>query len=92
MTKKYSLVAFLIALALVLQSSTGLSRNAGAHVKVGGNRVLAIQAGATSGSVAAIIELENEPVAMQQRAIERIPRRQIDFESPNAREGDPPIS
>ena len=83
--KKYSLVAFLIALALVLQSSTGLSRNAGAHVKVGGNRVLAIQAGATPGSVAAIIELENEPVAMQQRATERIPRRQIDFESPNAR-------
>src|SRR5690242_7891719 len=38
------------------------------------------------GTVSAVIELDSEPVAKHQIAIERVPRTGIDFESPNARE------
>ena len=37
------------------------------------------------GTVSAVIELDSEPVAKHQIAIERVPRQGIDFESPNAR-------
>lgn len=85
MKKKLSLVAFVMMLALVMQASTGLLRNAKAHAKVGGQFPLTQQVLGTEGSVAAIIELESEPVTAHQWTAERIPRRGIDFDSPTAR-------
>ncbi len=82
--KKLTLATSLVALALGSQVPTGLLQNAKAYAKVGGGRALTQEAGATTGSVAAIVELESAPVATQLRSIDRIPRRQIDFESPNA--------
>lgn len=81
--KKLSLVAFSMALALAMQASTGLIAGARAHVRV--NRAEAFTQRISTGAVAAIIELEGEPVAIHQRLTERVPRREIDFESPSAR-------
>ena len=84
MKRKLSLVAFAMTLALAMQASSGLLRTAKAHVGAGGGGS-AQQASGASGSVAVIVELESEPVTTHQRLIERIPRREIDFESPTAR-------
>jgi minor extracellular serine protease Vpr len=84
MKKKLSLVAFVMTLALVMQASSGLLRNAKAHVRVDGGASAQRPSGA-SGSVAVIVELESESVTTHERSTERIPRREIDFESPNAR-------
>lgn len=85
MKKKLSLAAFVMTMALVMQSSTGLLRNAKAHVRIGGGNAITQQASGAAGSIAVIVELESEPVTTHQRATERIPRREIDFESPSAR-------
>ena len=84
MKRKLSLVAFAMTLALVMQASSGMLRTARAHVRAGGG-ASAQQASGASGSVAVIVELESEPVTTHQRLTERIPRREIDFESPSAR-------
>ena len=84
MKRKLSLVAFAMTLALVMQASSGPLRTARAHVRAGG-AASAQQAAGASGSVAVIVELESEPVTTHQRLTERIPRREIDFESPSAR-------
>ncbi len=84
MKRKLSLVAFAMTMTLVMQASSGLLRTAKAHVPVGGGNASAQQASDASGSVAVIVELESEPVTTHQRSTERIPRREIDFESPSA--------
>lgn len=85
MKRKLSLVAFVMTLALVMQASAGLLQKAKAHVRVGGGGASAQRALDASGSVAVIVELESEAVTTHERSTERIPRREIDFESPNAR-------
>ncbi|HXI89836.1 MAG TPA: S8 family serine peptidase [Blastocatellia bacterium] len=84
MKRKLSLVALAMMLTLSMQASSGLLRTAKARVRAGGG-ASAQQASGASGSVAVIVELESEPVTMHQRLTERIPRREIDFESPSAR-------
>ena len=84
MKRKLSLVALAMTLMLSMQASSGLLRTAKALVRTGGG-ASAQQASGASGSVAVIVELESEPVTMHQRLTERIPRREIDFESPSAR-------
>ena len=85
MKRKLSLAGFAITLTLAMQASSGLLRTTNAHVRVGGGNASAQQASDASGSVAVIVELESEPVTTHQRSTERIPRREIDFESPSAR-------
>src|SRR6266567_6677273 len=84
MKRKLSLVAFAMTMTLVMQATSGLLQTARAHVRVGGGNASAQQASDASGSVAVIVELESEPVTTHQRSTERIPRREIDFESPSA--------
>ncbi len=85
--KKLSLVAFLMMLALAMQASTGLVARARAHVShVSLDRSSApAQTASTTGAIAAIVELESEPVAVHQRLSARLPRREVDFESSEAR-------
>src|SRR2546422_279884 len=85
MKRKLSLAGFAITLTLAMQASSGLLRTTNAHVRVGGVGASAQQASGASGSVAVIVELESEPVTTHQKSTERIPRREIDFESPSAR-------
>ena len=82
MKGKFSLVAFLMMLALGMQASTGLLRSAKAQVRSDGVKELASRA---AGPFAVIVELESEPVGAHQRLSERIPRRGVDFEAPSAR-------
>ena len=84
MKRKLSLVGLAMTLTLSMQASSGLLRTAKARVRAGGGASVQ-QASGASGSVAVIVELESEPVTMHQRLTERIPRREIDFESPSAR-------
>jgi len=85
MKKKLFPVAFLITLALVMQASTGLLRGAKAHVRPGRGTAIAQETSGNTGSIAAVVEFESEPVTTRLRVTERIPRREIDFESPSAR-------
>lgn len=85
MKTKLSLIAISMMLGLAMQASTGLLRSAKAQVKTDGAGALAQKPERAPGTLAAIIELESEPVAAQQRLAERIPRRGVDFEAPNAR-------
>lgn len=82
MKGKFSLVAFLMMLALSMQVSTGLLRSAKAQVKSDGVKELVSR---DTGPFAVIVELESEPVAAHQQLLERIPRRVVDFEAPSAR-------
>jgi minor extracellular serine protease Vpr len=82
--KKLSLVAFLMMLALAMQASTGLV--AGARAQVSQRRSSpSAQTASTTGSVAAIIELQSEPVAVHQQLAARLPRKEVDFDSSEAR-------
>ena len=81
MKVKFSLIAFLMILALAMQASTGLLRSAKAQVKSDGVKELASR---PAGPFAVIVELESEPVATHQRLSERIPRRGVDFEAQSA--------
>jgi len=82
--KKLSLVAFLMMFALAMQASTGLV--AGARAQVTPRRSSAsAQTASTTGPIAAIVELESEPVAVHQRLAARLPRREVDFDSAEAR-------
>lgn len=85
--KKLSVAALLIMLALAMQASTGLVASARAHVShVSLDRLSApAQTASTTGAIAAIVELESEPVAVHQRLSSRLPRREVDFESSEAR-------
>jgi minor extracellular serine protease Vpr len=91
--KKLSLVAILMMLALVMQASTGLVSRARAQAirvtdagPVSVSRSSAVtQTTPTTGAIAAIVELESEPVAVHQQLAIRLPRREVDFESSDAR-------
>ncbi len=85
MKRKLSLVAFLMTVALAMQASAGLLRTAKAHVKFAEGAEVAQGVSGTTDQIAAIVELESEPVGTHQRLTERIPRRELDFESPSAR-------
>jgi minor extracellular serine protease Vpr len=82
MKGKFSLVAFLMMLALTMQASVGLLRSAKAQVRSDGIKERAPR---SAGPFAVIVELESESVAAHQRLSERIPRRGVDFETPSAR-------
>lgn len=85
MKGKFSLAGFSLMLALALPASIGLFGSANVHAKAGASKSIAQIASTATGKVAAIVELESEPVALHQRRAERIPRREIDFESADAR-------
>jgi len=74
-----------MTLALAMQASTGLIRSASTHASSAGSSALVQKTSRATGTVAAVVELESEPVAVHQRQAERIPRREIDFDSPSAR-------
>jgi minor extracellular serine protease Vpr len=82
MKGKFSLVTFLMMLALTMQASIGLLRSAKAQVRSDGVKERAPR---SAGPFAVIVELESEPVAVHQRLSERIPRRGVDFETSSAR-------
>jgi minor extracellular serine protease Vpr len=82
--KKLSLAAFLMMIALAMQASTFLIASARAHVNLGRSSVPA-QTPSTSGAIAAVVELESAPVAVHQRLATRLPHREIDFDSFEAR-------
>ena len=82
--KKLSLVVLLMMLALAMQASTGLVASTRAHVNVSRSSAPA-QTASTTGGIAAIVELESEPVAVHQRLSSRLPLREVDFESSEAR-------
>jgi minor extracellular serine protease Vpr len=82
--KKFLSISFVVVVCLLLAypqassvkaRSTRISQQAATEELLGG-----------PGTVSAVIELNSEPVAKHQIAIERVPRKGIDFESPNARE------
>jgi minor extracellular serine protease Vpr len=85
MKRKLSTVALVMTVSLAMQASAGLLRTAKAHVKIFEGVEIAQRLSGAPGSIAAIVELESEPVATHQRLTERIPRRELDFESPSAR-------
>ncbi|MEK6320710.1 MAG: S8 family serine peptidase [Acidobacteriota bacterium] len=85
MKRKFSLVAFLMTLALAMQASTGLLRSAKAQVKSDAVKVVPQKTLRAPGPLAALVELESASVAAHQRVSERIPRRGVDFEAPSAR-------
>lgn len=82
--KKFSVCVFLMMLALAMQASTGLIAGARAHVS--SYRASApAQTASTTGTIAAIVELQSEPVSVHQRLAARLPRREVDFETAEAR-------
>lgn len=85
MKRKFSLVAVVMALALAMQASTGILRSATAQIRNDGGTARAQKTPGPSGPLAAIVELDSEPVASHQRKAERIPQREIDFEASSAR-------
>lgn len=81
--KKLSLVA-LLALALAMQASTGLVTRVTAHASAAHKTAIA-QTSSTNDTIAAIVELQSEPVAAHQQHAMLLSRREIDLESPEAR-------
>jgi minor extracellular serine protease Vpr len=84
MRRNSFLVALFVSLAFATQALPGLP----GHAKAQSNRSKPAPAqnlAVTPGSVAAIVELESEPVARHQRMTEQSPRRVVDFESSSAR-------
>lgn len=82
--KKLSVAALFMMLALAMQASTGPISGARAHVNP--NRSSAsVQTASTTGKIAAIVELESEPVAVHQRLATPLARREVDFDSSEAR-------
>lgn len=82
--KKLSAVALFMMLALAMQASTGLISGARAHVSPTRSSV-SVQTASTTGKIAAVVELQGEPVAVHQRLATRLPRREVDFDSSEAR-------
>lgn len=82
--KKLSVAALVMMLALAMQASTGLIAGARAQVNLSRSKASA-QTTSTTGPIAAIVELENEPVAVHQRLAARLPQREVDFDSSEAR-------
>src|SRR5438309_788910 len=85
MNRRVVLIALSITLALSMQGFTGILRSAKVQAKAGSASAPVQTTAATAGTVAAIVELENEPVAIHQRLAEGILQREIDFEAPSAR-------
>ena len=85
MNRRVLLIALSMTLALSMQGFTGILRSAKVQAKAGSASVPVQTTTATAGTVAAIVELENEPVAIHQRLAERIPQQEIDFQVPSAR-------
>lgn len=84
MKRKSLLGALLVSLAIAMQALPGLPGRAVAQ----SNRIKPAPAqnlATTPGSVAAIVELESEPVVRHQRLTEQSHRRVIDLESSSAR-------
>lgn len=82
--KKLSVAALFMMLALAMQASTGLISGARAHGSL--NRSSAtVQTASTTGKIAAVVELQGEPVAVHQRLAPRLARREVDFDSSEAR-------
>jgi minor extracellular serine protease Vpr len=82
--KKLSAAALFMMLALAMQASTALVAGARAHVSPTRSSA-SLQTASTTGKVAAVVELEGEPVAVHQRLAPRLPRRGVDFDSSEAR-------
>jgi subtilisin family serine protease len=82
--KKLSAAALFMMLALAMQASTGLISGARAHVNPTRSSA-SVQTASTTGKIAAIVELQSEPVAVHQRLATRLPRREVDFDSSEAR-------
>lgn len=82
--KKLSGVALFMMLALAMQASTGLISGARAHVSPTRSSA-SVQTASTTGKIAAVVELQGEPVAVHQRLATRLPRREVDFDSSEAR-------
>jgi minor extracellular serine protease Vpr len=85
MNRRVLFIALSMTLALSMQGFTGVLRSAKVQAKAGSASAPVQTTAATAGTVAAIVVLENEPVAVHQRLAERIPQREIDFEAPSAR-------
>ncbi len=85
MNRRVLLIALSMTVALSMQGFTGVLRSAKVLAKAGSASAPVQTTAATAGTVAAIVVLENEPVAVHQRLAERIPQREIDFEAPSAR-------
>ncbi len=82
--KKLSAAALFMMLALAMQASTGLIFGARAHVSPIRSSA-SVQTASTTGKIAAVVELQGEPVAVHQRLATRLPRREVDFDSSEAR-------
>lgn len=84
MKRKVFLVGFALFIALAPQAPSGLLRGAKVDAKVAAASPAQVIS-TDDGKVAAVVELESEPVIPHQRRLERIPRREVDFESDSAR-------
>jgi minor extracellular serine protease Vpr len=74
-----------LTIALSIQGFTGIRGSAKVQAKSGGASAPVQTTAATAGTVAAIVELENDPVGIHQRLAELMPQQEIDFEAPSAR-------
>src|SRR5207302_1910814 len=83
MNRRAFLIAITIAVTLSMQGFNGVFGVANARAKTANAKVQTTTT--TAGSVAAIIELEGDPVAVHQRAEEGVLQQQVDFEMPAAR-------
>jgi minor extracellular serine protease Vpr len=82
MNRRVVLIALSLTLALSIQGFMGIRGSAKVQAK-SGSASAAVQT--TAATVAAIVELENEPVGIHQRLAELMPQQEIDFEAPSAR-------
>jgi len=83
MNRRVFLIAVTIAITLSMQGFNGVLGIANVRAKTASPNVQTTAT--TAGSVAAIIELEGDPVAARQRAEEGVLQQQVDFEMPAAR-------
>lgn len=83
MNRRAFLIAVTIAVVLSMQGFNGVLGIANVRAKTASAKVQT--ATAAAGTVAAIIELEGDPVAVHQRAEEGVLQQQVDFELPTAR-------
>lgn len=82
--KKLSAAALLMMLALAMQASTALISGARAHVSPTRSSA-SLGTASTTGKIAAVVELQGEPVAVHQRLAARLQSREVDFDSSEAR-------
>jgi subtilisin family serine protease/uncharacterized membrane protein len=83
MNRRVFLIAVTIAVLLSMQGFNGVLGIVNVRAKTASAKVQTTTT--IAGSVAAIIELEGDPVAIHQRAEEGVPQQQVDFEMPAAR-------